>query len=345
MFNGRLHARCQDLRARTNHNRGQGKCPPARPARWFALAVALMVSGPALAQVTADGGIVNLTAPQATCSASICFEAKNNGTINSNGNPVNVTIPDDPGGNNFGALAHLGGTINLVNGGNLTIGDLGTGLLAGEKDGSNPGTIVGTGLRFSSGAGAIANTYVWANGAGSTLTLNGTTTLGGTVTVALTTDNGGVITANGPVNGTLVDSTIADATGGGRVDFNGGGTVNVSGDFIYLYGAFETGTITTHGVVAHLTGGSALGGTFFLLENNGTIELTDTAVDGTNSGLLYGLQLKFTGAANATLDNSQLTLNSAGKAIFVAGNNGRSRSRTARRSPRSAMAPPTRWFS
>ena len=294
------------------------------PALWLALAMVLTVSGPALAQVTADGTTVELTSAQATCSAAVCFEAKNSGTINSSGNKVTVIVDD---GSPNGVFAHHLGTINLLDGGTITLGDAANGIVAGIQNSTSTadaGSITGNGLRLTSADGKAAGGGVLAWGPNSKITLNGETRLNGSLQLGFSASDGAAITVNGPVDATVTDTAIAQARTG-RIDLLGGGNVTASGDFGFLFFAGvsspgnSAGVLTMNGMATTVTGSTAVGA-FFQTNGDATFEITKSTVAGTNSGgPLYGIWAQAGGNSSVMLDNSQLTLGSAGRGVFVDG--------------------------
>ena len=178
----------------------------------------------------------------------------------------------------------------------------------------SPGDVsITTASASQSGAHAI-----WADGANSTITLQGATTLTTVQNVShgLYATGGGVITATGAVNATVsgAGSSAVYASGAGsQISFTGGGTLTGSGANAPLVQADGGATVTL--------GGSGV-----------TTTLSNTNADGANGSLLYatgsGTSITATGATmsfsaagggNGLVANNSATISIVGGSIASTG--------------------------
>jgi outer membrane autotransporter protein len=288
---------------------------------------------PAFAQAISDSGTtVNIAPGQANCTTPLpsgaCFQANGAGSVlNSNGNAVQGTLTSS----DRGAAAYDGGTINLNDGATFTL---------------NQGVGLSTAIGAFNGNGTINGTNVTINGTNqldlaiysavtSAITLSGTTTFGGTFNSGIVASgSGATVTFNGPVlaTGNYVFG-VASADTGGQVDFNQGGTINVAvtsqSSYSGIFSAVYSGTINLNGGTAGLTGhvdfNSPFPGSLLIVEGGGTINAINSKFDGANTGgKLYGILATIPGTVDTTpnfvsLNNSTLTLNSAGHGILAWG--------------------------
>lgn len=296
--------------------------------------------------VTASGGnTVNLTAATNTCLNQTygCYLATGVGsTINSNGQTVSLETVDGVGSEHFGAQATQGGMINLTDGGTIAMNavfNTGYGLWA-----NGSGTINGNNLSFSSPTGGVAAQAEGRGGGAAQVTLSGTTTLTGSGQVgvngawasgnALVTFQG-PLNASGPQNAPTGITSLGTAYNGGRIAFNGGGTLNTNlaiGDLFrvgFTSASDAAGTIIVNGLNGTINAptvtasGASIAGFF---GGGGTISFADSVFTANNGGTspYFGIVFQQTqNAANlATLDNSTITLQSVGYGILADGGTG-----------------------
>ncbi|WP_367624779.1 autotransporter family protein [Labrys neptuniae] len=301
---------------------------PRGPLLGFLLASsAVLICQGAQAQATASGGqTVEIAPGQATCSGKDCFQSFDAGSLlhNNAGTPIDVTTPNSwptEGPFYFGAMAWNGGTIHLDGGGTFHLGTDTWGLWAGHPFKEvTPGTITGHDLTFDMDAGAFGIGVNY----NSTITLDGTTTMtargGGGYGIEARL---GTVTLNGPIkaSGVWLDFAHADA---GDIYFNGGGTVTATGS---TYRVFSSGggLISMRGVTASANTNVShdSDGTDFLASvwDNSRFFVIDSTFEGTNTGgPINGIHVTGNGGSSSfMLDNSQITLKSAGSGILVEG--------------------------
>lgn len=289
---------------------------------------AMMACQAAQAQATASGGqTVTITTQQATCSAKLCFQAYDEGSLlrADGGTPVNVTVEQSwvDGPIHIGAQAFDGGTIRLDGGGIFRVGSDAYGLWAGDPNHTTtPGAITGKGLTFDLGAGSVG---VGVNNGG-TIALEGTTrmTAHGGASVGIEARSG-TVTLNGPLNASGDWLYFARADGAGDIFLEGGGTVTGTGMTANLFSA-DGGLISMKGMTVRATTSSPYETDILeSLWDRGGFNIADSVIEGSNTGggVVNGIHVEGSGGlTSSTIVNSQITLNSAGAGILVEGAHG-----------------------
>ncbi|MFC2250913.1 autotransporter domain-containing protein [Labrys portucalensis] len=285
---------------------------------------AVMLCQSAYAQVTASGGqTVRITPAQATCKNEICFHAIDKGSLlySNADTPIDVTVPPASNGDDYdiGIFAEDGATINLKGGGTVRVGGSSTGLQANWGDVAGA-TIYATDLNLDVAdvaRGAIASRS-------SRMTFSGQTTLvgHGAWSDGLSAQFDSTITVNGPINASGAWLYVANSSDGSRVDLKGGGTISLTGAGQGVFSAVADGVLTATGMKIHADTNQSNGTSLLSGGSVSTIKVSNSELDGANSGgAIWGIHVSNAVTENATfvLDNSQLTMNSAGAAIYADG--------------------------
>ncbi|MBP0581280.1 autotransporter domain-containing protein [Labrys sp. LIt4] len=307
---------------------GNAPLPSGKPRRSplsFLLATgAVMLWQSAYAQVTASGGqTVRITPAQATCKNEICFHAIDPGSLlySNADTPIDVTVPPALNGDDYdiGIFAEDGATINLKGGGIVRVGGGSTGLQANWGDVAGA-TIYATDLSLDVAdvaRGAIASRS-------SRMTFSGQTTLvgHGAWSDGLSAQSGSTITVNGPINASGAWLYIANSSDGSRVDLKGGGTISLTGAGQGVFSAAADGVLTATGMTIHADTNQSSGTSLLSAGSSSTIRISHSELDGANSGgTISAIHVSNAVTENATvvLDDSKLTMNSAGAAIYADG--------------------------
>ncbi|MDZ5454481.1 hypothetical protein, partial [Labrys sp. ZIDIC5] len=295
---------------------------PKEPLLSFLLASSTaLICQSVQAQVTAGGGqTVEITQQQATCNAAVCFVARDQGSLlyaNAD-TPIDVTVPNgqpEGGPLHAGVQARDGGTVRLDGGGTIRVGRAGWGVLAGPF---TPSTIAAIGLTLDIASESVGIAAY----PGSTITLDGTTTLTGrdSALAGLWAQNA-TVTLNGPLQASGDLSAIARAEPAGIIDLRGGGSIAVMGSAGTIFSS-SGGRISMRGMTVRADTNTAFGTSLFLSNTDkSAFTVTDSTFEGVNAGgLLNGLYaFNPINATALTLDNSQIKLNSAGTGLLVEG--------------------------
>ena len=289
---------------------------------------AVMPCQSAYAQVTASGGqTVRIMPAQATCKNEICFHAIDKGSLlySNADTPIDVTVPPASNGDDYdiGIFAEDGATINLKGGGTVRVGGGSTGLQ------TNWGNVAGATIYATDLTIEVADVAHGAKaGWGSHITFNGKTTLVGQGSWAggLSAQSNGIITVNGPIDASGAWVYVASSAQGSRVDLKGGGTISLTGNGQGVFSAGGGGVLTATGLTIHAdTNQSDPSGTSLLSGGSGTIKVSNSELDASNSGgAARGISIwnVLNEHGTVVLDKSRLTMKSAGAAVYSDGGRG-----------------------
>ncbi|MGJ4860072.1 autotransporter domain-containing protein [Labrys sp. La1] len=298
---------------------------PKRSLLSFLLASGtVMLCQSAHAQATASSGrTVRITPAQATCRNEICFHAIDKGSLlySNADTPIDVTVPPALNGDDYdiGIFAENETTINLKGGGIVRVGGGSTGLQANWADAPG-GTIYATNLNLD--VADVANGAIASRS--SRMTFSGQTTLvgHGAWSDGLSAQFDSTITVNGPIDASGAWLYVAHSGDGSRVDLKGGGTISLTGAGQGVFSASADGILTATGLKIHADTNQGSGTSLLTGGSLSTIKVSNSELDGANSeGAIWGVHVSNAVTENATfaLDNTKLTMNSAGAAIYADG--------------------------